>query len=71
MLSEYLNEHADRQFPANRLDYDDYLIGEDFAISPETLRSLSGKNTTKTLNPIIQWFENDPLILDEHELALS
>ena len=66
-----MNENTALLYPANRLDFDDYLIGEDFAISPETLRSLSGKNTTKTLNPIIQWFENDPLILDEHELALS
>lgn len=71
MLSEYSNENADLQFPANRLDFDDYHIGEDFAISPETLRSMSVINSTRSLNQMINWLNNDTLILDEHELALT
>ncbi|MGR9037306.1 MAG: hypothetical protein ACU83O_12080 [Gammaproteobacteria bacterium] len=71
MFFESLQENTDLQFPANSLDFSDYSIGEDFAISPDTLCSLAGKNTTESLNPLFTRFGKDQLLLDEHELALS
>lgn len=70
MSFNWITEKTDLVFPANRLDFDEFVIGEDFALSPETLCSLPLRTAPKPLIGMIKRTDDGQLILDEHESAL-
>ena len=61
---------TDLQLPADQLDFDDYLVGEDFALSPYLLRSLASMSSALPRPGLAGRNDDGQLILDEHELAL-